>query len=369
MTNQLIIIGNGFDLACGLKSSYGDFFREYFKNELGRLQEVVNEKEATTNNNDKISKINEIEELPTHEKNFWLIYFWETKKPTDGKVFLWSDIENSIKEVIECIDDDYYEFKTGDTKISQIYEKWKKKRTTTKRVLKEEEGISLLFEDLIELEFKFKEYLNQMIKVNKNYKEKVNNLIYLLIFIFNRKNWDNPEIPIDIDTKILSFNYTNVFENEKNYFDNRVTNIHGSLNSEVIFGIDEFKSSTKNCSIFTKTYRLMQKSSAFIGMSPNLESIKFFGHGLGEADYSYFQSIFDITDLYSSGIGLVFFYYVYDEEKRYEIQKDTTDNVYKLINEYGQTLDNKDHGKNLLHKLLIEGRIVVKELNVSEYLK
>ena len=28
---QLLIIGNGFDLACGLKSSYKDFFDNYLK--------------------------------------------------------------------------------------------------------------------------------------------------------------------------------------------------------------------------------------------------------------------------------------------------------------------------------------------------
>ena len=28
---QLLIIGNGFDLSCGLKSSYKDFFDNYFK--------------------------------------------------------------------------------------------------------------------------------------------------------------------------------------------------------------------------------------------------------------------------------------------------------------------------------------------------
>ena len=28
---QLIILGNGFDLACGLKSSYNDFFEQRFE--------------------------------------------------------------------------------------------------------------------------------------------------------------------------------------------------------------------------------------------------------------------------------------------------------------------------------------------------
>lgn len=29
---QLLILGNGFDLACGLKSAYSDFFLDRFKN-------------------------------------------------------------------------------------------------------------------------------------------------------------------------------------------------------------------------------------------------------------------------------------------------------------------------------------------------
>lgn len=31
----------------------------------------------------------------------------------------------------------------------------------------------------------------------------------------------------------------------------------------------------------------------------------------------------------------------------------------QLLTTYGETLDNKDHGKNLMHKLLLEGRLEV----------
>lgn len=37
------------------------------------------------------------------------------------------------------------------------------------------------------------------------------------------------------------------------------------------------------------------------------------------------------------------------------------DRVVKLIKTYGNTLDNKDHGKNLLHKLKLENRILIKD--------
>lgn len=36
--------------------------------------------------------------------------------------------------------------------------------------------------------------------------------------------------------------------------------------------------------------------------------------------------------------------------------------VAGLLSTYGSTLDNKDHGKNLMHKLLIEGRLSVKTI-------
>ena len=38
------------------------------------------------------------------------------------------------------------------------------------------------------------------------------------------------------------------------------------------------------------------------------------------------------------------------------------DRVVHLLTSYGNTLDNKDHGRNLIHKLLLEGRLSVREL-------
>ena len=47
--------------------------------------------------------------------------------------------------------------------------------------------------------------------------------------------------------------------------------------------------------------------------------------------------------------------------KNHELIK-TIKRVYELINTYGNTFDNKDHGKNLLHKMLLEGRISFREI-------
>ena len=36
--------------------------------------------------------------------------------------------------------------------------------------------------------------------------------------------------------------------------------------------------------------------------------------------------------------------------------------VTKLLTEYGKTLDYEDHGRNLMHKLMIKGRLEVRLL-------
>lgn len=40
-------------------------------------------------------------------------------------------------------------------------------------------------------------------------------------------------------------------------------------------------------------------------------------------------------------------------------RKDMMAERIALLTAYGKTLDNKDHGANLVHKLLIEGRLAV----------
>lgn len=90
--------------------------------------------------------------------------------------------------------------------------------------------------------------------------------------------------------------------------------------------------------------------------------IKFYGHSLGEADYSYFQAISDTVSLYEGRTKLVFFTKPYGDKSEDEVRYEMMGKVIALLNAYGGTLDNKDHGKNLIHKLLIEGRLQIKIL-------
>ena len=171
---------------------------------------------------------------------------------------------------------------------------------------------------------------------------------------------------------ILSFNYTSLFDILGVESPCLYNNVHGKLcinkcaenctSCNIIFGIDDtiIQSQKENFELhkFSKTYRKMLNASVETSILPKKDNqmieIKFYGHSLSEADYSYFQSIFDYYNLYENNkVSLIFYY-----SKGFE----QTDEVYRLINTYGKTLSNKNQGKNLTHKLLLENRLKIIEI-------
>lgn len=83
-----------------------------------------------------------------------------------------------------------------------------------------------------------------------------------------------------------------------------------------------------------------------------------FGHSLSRADYSYFESIFSTVDLYNAHTSLVFLYSNYAKGVREsEVAK-----VLALLYYYGSSLGIAGRSNNLAHKLMLEGRLVVREI-------
>lgn len=87
-------------------------------------------------------------------------------------------------------------------------------------------------------------------------------------------------------------------------------------------------------------------------------SIVFFGHSLSRADYSYFESICSTVDLYNGHTSLVFLYSNYAKGVREsEVAK-----VLALLDYYGSSLGIAGRSNNLARKLMLEGRLVVREI-------
>ncbi|MBC2306585.1 AbiH family protein, partial [Listeria booriae] len=144
-----------------------------------------------------------------------------------------------------------------------------------------------LLSELYLYEKSFKYYIQQeVVKDNDTYKTKKSELL------------DKISIRNPMDTNVLNFNYTlNEFSSSKIKPEKlTTTNIHGSIIDEVIFGIDHSSvQASSRIYPFTKTFRKLITADfhRLSILKKDIQHIIFYGHSLGSADYSYFQSIFD----------------------------------------------------------------------------
>ena len=181
---------------------------------------------------------------------------------------------------------------------------------------------------------------------------------------------------------LINFNYTEFSsKREKAKFEIKRSprkikviqqNVHGVYYDKVIFGIDQSSiEASSDEYMFTKTFRKMDYYENFENIPlPNKEDVSeiiFYGHSLAEADYSYFQSIFDYYSIYDSDVTINFSYSVYgDTSDHWKIKQRKLQDSVKVVEKYSQTLANKDRGKNLMHKLLLENRLKFKKIELEK---
>ncbi|MGF2108796.1 AbiH family protein [Lactococcus lactis] len=384
---QLIVLGNGFDLACGLKSTYSDFFDYIYG-------------QKTVNN--------------TSPNNFWYKIFQNYKEDT---IENWADIEEQILVQLKNIEYLYNEKilieGRGNSETSSLAESEHKEKNIPNniyvtlefllpyfvKVRSEKTTQNNLKKQLLILENDFRKYLLSITKNNAddgihykyymkskvlnkyiqlcnsseshnsdlvskledttlyNQYSLVNKFDETLSKIYKEKNSD--------ENLVLTFNYTKVWDVEN------IRNIHGDLdNGNIIFGIDydKLNNNFKKAPIeFSKSYRVLENGlTSTFDISSDIDIIKIYGHGLGKADYSYYQSIFDSVDLYHGKTKVMFFWSDYKGKEKEQIHKDFVKGVTNLIEEYGTTFSNKDHGRNLFTKLLLENRLTIEEIPVNE---
>ena len=389
--HQLIILGNGFDLQCGLRSSFGDFFRP----RLEIISSIADDCSKTWDDTVRKSGLTLWDFILNGHINSnwcdieaaiaqWILPFSSTS--ADKKA-----LAKRAVEQIKC-----YPFSDG--KMMFINGRMEGEQDDVSHMLGniaryawtlhpeiQTEGynknkfLALLKDELTKLEKEFNDHLSQEVSACEVYQERCNKL-YDAIARHGRKSTSD----FHVSTSLLSFNYTTgirqCFDGGK---DGVCVNVHGELGKELIFGIDGKECMDEDDVVqFTKTYRLMTHGGSVTDrllhtsngatIDSATDVIKFYGHSLGKADYSYFQSIFDGVNLYGGDTVLVFYTraYLQDEMNDELIQKDRIDmvnKVTKLLNAYGRTMDNKDHGKNLIHKLLLEGRLVIMAIALDRW--
>jgi hypothetical protein len=402
--STILILGNGFDLKCGLMSSYCDFlkvrqkqkskFYKTLRKHLGVIASYdYNVTPSSPNANFKSISSNYAFSV-MEDINIWEMIFtcnsFENELTNEIK---WSDIEKEIQ--------DFLVLKNGASKAEELYQLmqdlsrnqlliWEdneesrklqliavialtilKQRNVTRlldvftvqtRKVKTKNANEYLFYkyllgELNRLETDFGNYLyGEFQKKDEIYKKDARRLF---------KKITNEEID---GTFVMNFNFTLPFEKRS------VNNVHGSLISkgkklDIIFGIDITREKEdkvdlefdKYAYLFSKTFRKLSHESLAKSMklplNETLSKIVFYGHSLGEGDYAYFQSLFDFYDLYTGHITLEFMYSNYLDKNKDEVEFEEKEKVTKLLDNYGTTLTNKNWGRNMTHKLLLEKRI------------
>lgn len=414
---DIIVMGNGFDLICGLNSRYSDFaesresdFETFYLALSGFLEDgskMIKRGESMTSNYFPSCLDDVIKHLDCR-LNIWEIFF-AIKNYKDKKVKLWKNIEKDVRDffsvtrIKQLTSDDLFSDLRSDLDFAKMFGKrldygdfigyafsllclgLMSNCTTNENVSHEvskglfQESINnastdifgrFLLNELNRFEKDFCEYIFDQVKSNKYYNLNANNLVYALKRQDNDFNSDSSSV--NRINYFLNFNYTIPdFKQENKYG----ANVHGYIGDEpnakdasVIIGIDQEKIDKKAsyAYIFTKTYRklFLRPTAIYQPLPPKSEvrSIIFYGHSLGEADYSYFRSIFDFYDIESSTIELVFNYSIFDNDLRYEISQNQYRDVYNLITNYSNNT-NKASGMNLIHRLLLESRIKIVELS------
>jgi len=417
--NQIIVIGNGFDLACGLNSGYDDFFNSLFTDNPAAKNNVIAHGGKIINN----------------PVNIWDIIFFYAKnefenKGRDPKNTQWKDVEKIIKQCVSKKGIQYYQY----CRMNIVYERMKyldfikhstaiydddiseqiaDKLMTDKHGLfhdAEEEARKLncytqgvtqeywsynsnavaraYLEELYSFENEFKEYLQKEIK--SNYSDYTNNAKNLYLAISNL--CDTYTDGKDKKDFLLSFNYTTPLLDCINHGNKELAerlwiqkNVHGTLDtpasdreSPIIFGIDGFDSNGERDNdinqMFSKSYRNLNlkeqplpaemdnpRRTLFDPIFSNAEihCVKIYGHSFGEADYSYFREIFNSVNLIH---GKTVLYILYAEG-----HKPDPTAIYRLLDRYSDEVYRNGTVKSatridLLQKLLMEDRIRLRKI-------
>lgn len=376
-----------------IKYSSSEEYFSLFKNELDVIEEYF----------DEIVKNIEVNKI-----SFWEIYFWFLNKTSNGEdIKLWNSVEddiysflnnddktnkytigymNSLENNIDIKQFDSNLLNKSDDLLFGVHN-WDKIVILTKKLNGSNKlTFEFFFDNLRTFEDSFKVYINLIMSDlvysrDKKSNQKIYKDNFLKLIESNEEN----------DYFLLNFNYTSFswVEYEKNrkvnhnqniYFFSRdkiehriiETNVHGNCREIVIFGIDQSDlSGDSEIYIFTKTYRKISDSDKLVSNPlpkiSEIDEIIFYGHSLSEADYSYFQSIFDYFDIYHSNIVLTFKYSFYGDESEYrKLKKTQLLSVSSLIKSYGNSMDNDELGKNLIHKLLLENRLNVSRVSLEE---
>jgi len=245
--NKLIIVGNGFDLALDLKTSYNDFLFWYLKSSL---------EQSFKSNIQKYNHDTLLSRYHFYENELFKI-FSNANYVSDQLI----DTFNSLTDILDFINNKkQYSIEPNSFLFKEIYERcinsWVDIESIYYELLKtcigkNKNEISKLNLDFNFLKIKLEEYLTSIKFDNTHFEAKKNDFVSQFFDgISNEEIFDaDKDKFISMgSTYFLNFNYTNALSilvenfNFKNRMEYEINHIHGKLKSEshpIIFGFGD----------------------------------------------------------------------------------------------------------------------------------
>ena len=244
MTNTILFIGNGFDLALNLKTSYKDFINSPFWPLL--------DKKFPSKSDGSLE---------------WEIFsFTEKYRDKETGLVRWIDLENVIYKYAKRLKEN-----NPISISSEIVDRNK------------------LFLNI--LKKAFSEYIRNIVNVSID--PKVNKASKEICSIFKGI------LEMDSSTVIYSFNYTdtsNIFTKYFNWSNPNVTHMHGRINeltSNIILGINDRNIVDKSHRFLLKSHQEGFGSNSLFDDLHESQNIIFYGMSFGSNDIDYFKDFFN----------------------------------------------------------------------------
>lgn len=379
LKNVKIVLGNGFDLHCGLHSKYSDYYcqnwRKYF---------FIKDSFSKYKNND-------IFDLDFNDKmvqsiNTWDVFF-VMNGPNDPRLLKsdWCDVERLLFSSLISYDEKL----SSTDKIALALRSNIHWSIIHGLMFSNSLGTNHIDRYIVEfiknrskfICFDYKDFYAYLLKELKDFEKDFGHFIYEQFHdpyfescsygtkkVFNSEYSRNVNYTINelCDennlTSIDSFNYSEI---EKPSLKAKFQNVNGSYKNP-IFGVDSRFMPNEKQFIFTKTCRRIDADMVdeTFQSNPYFENVIIYGHSLDEADYSYFFPLFDklnLLDSTSNGV-IVFVYSIYDEAKKSEIEINFRSRMTRIMLEYAKSKHLTDP-ERLLDSLSTQKRIVSFSLN------
>ena len=300
MAKVLLVVGNGFDRKCELKSGFDEFLSsDFYSGKITSLksldQTIINLlSDPAYNGNYKIYDNSLFHNIDFNDLSFWDLYFGLPHIYQTPNIKLWYNFEQRIHSFINSIESPKGELQD----IINIQNAKVKARYKTddhyKRLLllyifieksigfDNSDKLSLFFyTELKRYEKLFGKYIYSIQHNSTNYTSNAKAIISSLL----DKN-NNDEV-----SYINTFNYSDL-----SFINKDIWHINGDYDMP-IFGVDypEIGPEKINKYRFTKTYRRLELTGkdSYYPKQKDFGKVVVFGHSLTPQDYSYFFSLFN----------------------------------------------------------------------------